>query len=114
MNTPGGPVPRQVRGLRASAAAGAPGHATCPHWCTVEHGRQLGEEDHLHLSDAVFAAGTTTRLCTTIDPDTGSQDGPYVMVGEETYTLVEAAALGAVLQGALELARERATRPGAS
>jgi hypothetical protein len=109
---PAAPLPRQVRGRadEASSAADA-GSALCPRWCCVRHGEQLGEEDHLHLSDPVVAAGTMIRLGVTIDPVTREQDGPYVLIGDEEYTLVEAEALLACLETRLSAAREAATPP---
>jgi hypothetical protein len=33
------------------------------------------------------------RLCTTIDPESARNDGPYVLIGSDEYTLYEADAL---------------------
>jgi len=44
---------------------------------------------------------TLAQLCMSVDPTTGAEDGPYVLIGSTEYTLREAAALAAAL---LELA----------
>jgi hypothetical protein len=44
-----------------------------------------------------LADGLLARLCMSVDPRTGAQDGPYVLVGWSEYTLDEAAALGSAL-----------------
>lgn len=66
---------------------------TCPAWCVLGHGVQLGEEDQVHVSAQLCVRNTLIRLCTSIDPDTGLQDGPYVMMGADEYTLDEVDAL---------------------
>lgn len=70
---------------------------TCPTWCARRHGENTGEEDLVHISDSVFVRNTMIRLCTSIDPATGMQDGPYVLVGSEEYTLAETSTLVDVL-----------------
>jgi hypothetical protein len=67
--------------------------AGCPDWCVVRHGTYPGEEDHLHASAALQVRQTVLRLCSTIDPATGRKDGPYVLLGEQEYSLYEADAL---------------------
>ena len=70
----------------------------CPPWCTVDHGVQAGEEDWLHVSAPVFLTdGVAARLCLSIDPESGAQDGPFVVIGSTEYTLAEAAGLGVAL-----------------
>ncbi|TFD18014.1 hypothetical protein [Cryobacterium sp. TMT2-23] len=41
--------------------------------------------------------GALARLCLSVDPDTGTADGPYVLIGSTEYTLKEAEGLGAAL-----------------
>jgi hypothetical protein len=60
----------------------------------------LGEEDWLHLGEPLRVAdGLVARLCMSIDPDTGSVDGPYVLIGGTEYTLSQAQQLAASLTG---------------
>jgi hypothetical protein len=67
----------------------------CPPWCTTEHGVHLGEEDWIHTSATVAVAdGLVARLCLSMDPASGAQDGPYVLIGTTEYTVSEARALG--------------------
>lgn len=67
----------------------------CPRWCITRHGVQLGEEDWIHNSEPVpVADGLVARLCMSIDPDTGIEDGPYVLVGSSELTANEARQLG--------------------
>jgi hypothetical protein len=84
---------------------------TCPPWCIADHGRQLGEDDRVHTGEPVeLADGVLARLCLSVDPRTGAQDGPYVLVGWSEYTLDEAATLGAALI-AMAGAGRGSTRP---
>lgn len=69
----------------------------CPPWCVVRHGAAAGEEDAVHIGGALLVRRTVLRLCTTIDPDAGVEDGPYVLVGSAEYTLHEAESLLAAL-----------------
>ena len=72
--------------------------AGCPSWCATGHGVHIGEEDWLHLSEPLpIAEGVSARLCLSIDPLTSLQDGPYIMIGSQEYTLPQAQALGASL-----------------
>jgi hypothetical protein len=70
---------------------------TCPAWCVSEHGLHPGEDDQVHVSGSLLVRRTSIRLCVTIDPITEVQDGPYVLVGPDEYTLHEADALIAAL-----------------
>jgi len=70
---------------------------TCPDWCARVHGEYPGEDDSLHVSGHLMVRRTLLRLCMTVDPGTGAQDGPYVLVGSEEYTLHEADVLIAAL-----------------
>ena len=66
----------------------------CPRWCVTEHGVHLGEEDWIHTSAPVpVADGLVARLCLSVDPDTGDEDGPYVLIGTTEYTVTEARSL---------------------
>jgi hypothetical protein len=68
----------------------------CPEWCVTRHSPDLGEENWLHLGEAVVLDdGIVARLCESIDPESGAQDGPYVLIGTTEYTLREAEHLGA-------------------
>jgi hypothetical protein len=69
----------------------------CPAWCVRRHGDQLGEEDLVHLSKSTFVRNVLVRLCATIDPHTGGQDGPYILVGGDEYTLAEGSDLADIL-----------------
>ena len=67
----------------------------CPRWCVTQHGVQLGEEDWIHTSAPVpVTDGLVARLCMSVDPETGAEDGPYVLIGTSEYTVTEAKALG--------------------
>ncbi len=70
----------------------------------------LGEEDWVHTGEPLpIADGVLARTCMSVDPDTGTMDGPYVIVGWRQYSLDEAEALGASL---IALARSgRAVTP---
>lgn len=70
----------------------------CPAWCVVEHGVRLGEEDWLHTGEPVVVAdGMMARLCMSVQPDTGIEDGPYVLIGGCELTLAETGALATTL-----------------
>ena len=47
----------------------------------------------MHVSGALMVRRTVLRLCMTHDPSTGAEEGPYVLVGAEEYSLHEADAL---------------------
>ncbi len=77
----------------------------CPAWCTTAHGVHAGEEDWVHLGEpATIGPGERTQLCMTVDPVTGTSDGPYVLVGPTEYTPAQAAALGRALLALAEMA----------
>lgn len=87
--------------------------ASCPAWCVVRHGVRPGVEDLVHIGGALLVRRTVLRLCTTIDPEAGAEDGPYVLVGREELTLHEAEALLAAVtqlvdEGRRSLATEQA------
>jgi hypothetical protein len=62
---------------------------TCPPWCGLDHGEIDGEDDQIHLAERP-AGNMWLRLCATIDPSTGEQDGPYVLLGTQELTLDQA------------------------
>jgi uncharacterized protein DUF6907 len=70
---------------------------SCPPWCARIHGEVRGEDDAVHVSEQAVAGNRLLRLCATIDPVTGEQDGPYVLVGHQELTLDEAEDLLAAL-----------------
>ena len=75
---------------------------SCPRWCVTHHAAHAGEEDWLHTGEPLLVAdGMSARRCMSIHPDTGEEDGPYVLIGTTELTLAETARLGASL---LELA----------
>lgn len=77
----------------------------CPPWCVTHHAVHAGEEDWLHTGEPVILAdGVAARLCMSIDPGTGDEDGPYVLIGTSELTLAETARLGASL---MDLANAR-------
>lgn len=80
----------------------------CPDWCVAPHGRYRGEEDWLHLGEPLRLTreGLRAQLCLSVDPETGAEDGPYVLIGATEYTPVAAAALGRALIGLAELVLE--------
>ena len=64
-----------------------PRPTTCPPWCAVEHGIHGGEEDTVHISHELCVRNVLMWLCSSIDPATGERDGPYVLMGDEEYTM---------------------------
>ena len=70
---------------------------SCPRWCTRTHGEIRGEDDTVHVSEQAVAGNRLLRLCATIDPVTGEQDGPYILIGHQELTLDEAEDLVAAL-----------------
>jgi hypothetical protein len=70
---------------------------SCPSWCARTHGEVRGEDDTVHVSELAIAGNRLLRLCATIDPVTGEQDGPYILVGHLELTLAEADDLLAAL-----------------
>ena len=78
--------------------------ATCPVWCVQRHGPRSGE----HVGHALQVRGTLLRLVSTAKRE-GSA-GPYVVVGDQAYTLHEAEVLIAALTQLVDEARA-ATSP---
>lgn len=85
---------------------------TCPTWCVRTHGDLVGEDDLLHVGE-VEPVGKTmlAHLCMSVDPATGTVDGPYVLLGGTDYTLGETRALG---QALLALVAEAEVEPSAA
>jgi hypothetical protein len=70
------------------------GRALCPNWCVSAHGSHLGGEDWVHTSEPlVLAAGVWAELAMTINPLSGTADGPFITIGDAELTPAEAAAL---------------------
>ncbi|GAA1765257.1 hypothetical protein GCM10009767_24880 [Kocuria aegyptia] len=60
----------------------------CPAGCVVRHGALPGEEGRIHVGEprTVVEEGVTARLCMSHVPDSGEQDGFYVLIGTNEYT----------------------------
>jgi hypothetical protein len=72
--------------------------SSCRRWCVTQHGVDSGEEDWIHTSAPVpVADGLMARLCMSVDPATGAEDGPYILIGTSEYTVAEASALARAL-----------------
>jgi hypothetical protein len=84
--------------------------AGCPPWCVLDHGINLGEEDHVHVSSPLCVRDTFIRLCSSVDPQTGLQDGPYVLLGHHEYALHEVEQLVTALTSLIEEARTSRAR----
>ena len=64
----------------------------------------MGEEDWLHTSEPLLLSdGALARLCMSIDPTTGTQDGPFVLIGSTEYSLEQAEQIGAALMAMADL-----------
>jgi hypothetical protein len=85
--------------------------ASCPPWCARTHGEVRGEDDTVHVSEHAVAGNRLLRLCTTIDPVTGEQDGPYILVGHQELTLDEAEDLLAALTALVSQGRGESAAP---
>jgi hypothetical protein len=86
--------------------------ATCPAWCTTEHGVFAGEDDWLHTGAPLsLTTEVIARLCATIDPDTGATDGPYVIVESDEWTLDYTRSVGHALIALAATADSRTTAP---
>ena len=79
--------------------------ATCPAWCVRRHD-DPADDAHVHVSGALMVRRTVLRLCMTIDPGSGDRDGPYVLVGNDEYTIHEADVLIAALTDLADRGRE--------
>ena len=79
----------------------------CPTWCVTAHLSIDDEESWIHVSEPLaLTIDVTARLVTSIEPDTGLCDGPYLMVGDTEYALDRAAALAEALAGLVRNGRE--------
>lgn len=69
----------------------------CPEWCTRPH--PDGESERVHASGALRVRRTILRLVVAADEKARFHDGPFVLVGDQEYTLHEAEVLiGALTQ----------------
>jgi len=81
---------------------------SCPPWCSAAHGEFAGEEDWIHESEPVaLADGLLAGLRMSIDPFTGLEDGPYIVIGSQEYTVEVAGALGQSLSALAGICRTR-------
>ena len=87
--------------------------AGCPRWCVLGHGVNLGEDDHVHVSAQLCVRNTLIRLCSSLDPETGQVDGPYVLMGHSEYTLGEVDELVQALNALRDQAAPRVPSPRA-
>ena len=86
----------------------------CPPWCVSPHGLHEGEDDWLHQSEPrLLDDRLAARLCMSVDPHSGLQDGPYVVIGSREYTAGEVRKLGLGLVALADDA-EAPTRPGSA
>jgi hypothetical protein len=93
---------------RPGADVRGPGRI-CPDWCVARHGVQLGEEDWVHAGEPLTVTeGVTAQLCMSVDPDSGEEDGPHILIGSSEYTPAATAALGRSL---IALADRAGARP---
>ena len=89
------------------AGAAATAARPCPHWCVTRHGVHLGEENWIHASEPLpVADGVRSQIVMSLDPDTGTADGPYIVVGEQEYPLTEARLLGSAFIAAADAAAQ--------
>ena len=87
---------------------------TCPGWCAISHGVHMGEEDWLHRSNPIsLDDGTFANLCMSINPATGAQDGPFIVIGATEYSLEQAEHIGAALMAMAHLGTSHITAAGA-
>lgn len=79
----------------------------CPVWCVTDHAAVEGEEALVHAGTPVrIAGGVLARRVVSFDPASGLMDGPHVLIGEDTFSPADVAALVATLS---DLAGEPAT-----
>jgi hypothetical protein len=84
-------------------------HGSCPPWCVVAHDAE--DREPVHISGELLVRRTVLRLCAGIDALAGTVAGPYVLIGDEEFTLHEAEALLSALTQLLEDAQAALT-PG--
>ena len=82
------------------------GQLGCPRWCVRRHAALGAEDNRVHVSGALQVRRTIVRMVTTVGSDLGTEDGPYVLVGDQEYTLHEAEVLIAALTQLVDEARE--------
>ena len=86
----------EVGGVASGHDSGTAWH--CPPWCVSRHGLHDGEEDWVHVGEPLpVADGLHAQLCMSVDPESGRQDGPVVLIGATELTLAAAATLGTAL-----------------
>lgn len=99
----------------------SPTSASCPPWCVQTHDSDEPDQGQVHIGEPLHLSdGVTARLCMSVDARGQVEDGPYVLVGEEEYTLEEVSALGAALitmaagaaRAASAASREKSANPG--
>lgn len=98
--------PDHTRAVDASSVVSA-----CPSWCVAPHGLHDGEEDWVHTSEPLpLVEAVTALLCMTIDPETDTVDGPYVLIGSTELTPGQASDIGLALQALAGAADSTVTR----
>lgn len=104
-------MPRAIERHSRRTAAVVPARR-CPAWCVAGHGVHAGEEDWVHVGEPLVVSdgGTTARLCMSVDPATGDQDGPYILIGSIEYTPAAALALAQALMALAATAAPAAHR----
>jgi hypothetical protein len=87
--------------------------ATCPAWCTTEHGVFAAEDDWLHTGAPLYLmTEVSARLCASVNPDNGATDGPYVIVNSnDEWTLDHTRNVGYALIALAATADSRTTAP---
>lgn len=79
--------------------------SSCPSWCVTRHGVHRGEENWVHTGEPLLVAeGIPASIVMSVDPETGTTDGPYVLIGAREYTLTEARHVGSALIAAADAA----------
>jgi hypothetical protein len=72
--------------------------ANCPDWCVTDHEACTGEENWVHMSAPLyFTSDLAARLCFSADAESGTADGPHVLIGDTEYSPSAAQALGTAL-----------------
>ena len=87
----------------------------CPCWCVTAHDSARGEDDWVHEGAPLdVEEGVIARLCMSVDPSTGTVDGPYVIVGSRELTVAQAEALGVSFIGLAAAGAASTPRPADS
>jgi hypothetical protein len=88
-----------------------PSSAVCPAWCARQHSKAASSSgEQVHIGGALQVRRTLLRLVSTVAPQGETVSGPYVVVGQQPYTLHEAEVLIAALTQLVDEARA-ATAP---